>query len=60
MKSFDGEGMGKLRKKKLSEKIQVWYYNMQQKSDNYEVEGNDIGPSSGYNNIDHQLQSQGK
>ena len=33
---------------------------MQQKSDNYEVEGNDIGPSSGYNNIDHQLQSQGK
>ena len=33
---------------------------MQQKSDNYEVEGNGIGPSAGYNNIDHQLQNQGK
>ena len=32
---------------------------MQQKSDNY-VEGNGIGPPSGYNNIDHQLQNQGK
>ena len=32
---------------------------MQQKSDNYEVEGNGIGPSSGYNNIDQQLQNQG-
>ena len=31
---------------------------MQQKSDNY-VEGNGIGPPSGYNNIDHQLQNQG-
>ena len=32
---------------------------MQQKSDNY-VEGNGIGPPTGYNNIDHQLQNQGK
>ena len=32
---------------------------MQQKSDNYEIEGNAIGPSSGYNNIDQQLQNQG-
>ena len=32
---------------------------MQQKSDNYEVEGNGIGLSSGYNNIDQQLQNQG-
>ena len=32
---------------------------MQQKSDNY-VEGNGIGPPSGYNNIDHQLQNQSK
>ena len=32
---------------------------MQQKSDNYEVEGNGIGPLSGYNNIDQQLQNQG-
>ena len=31
---------------------------MQQKSDNY-VEGNGIGPPTGYNNIDHQLQNQG-
>ena len=45
--------------KKLSEKFQCDII-MQQKSDNYEVEGNGIGPSSGYNNIDHQLQSQGK
>ena len=32
---------------------------MQQKSDNY-VEGNGIGPPSGYNNVDHQLQNQRK
>ena len=32
----------------------------QQKSDNQEVERNGIGPSSGHNNIDHQLQNQGK
>ena len=58
MKSFDGDGMGKnLGKFKWKFKCDII---MQQKSDNYEVEGNDIGPSSGYNNIDHQLQSQGK
>ena len=46
--------------KKLSVKKFKCDIIMQQISDNYEVEGNGIGTSSGYNNIDHQLQSQGK
>ena len=59
MKSYDGNGMEKTLKKVEWKKFKCDII-MQQKSDNYEVEGNDIGPSSGYNNIDHQLQSQGK